>query len=102
MLTHQQRLRLQSERDVRHINIGLLWIQEKVESEEIVIKKVKGVSNPADMMTKGVNKAKLDKYMLMIQQEVAEGRAKEGLQVKKDNVSSDNTTKNADKNSRSG
>ena len=26
---------------LRHINIGLLWIQDKTESEEVVIKKVK-------------------------------------------------------------
>ena len=67
---------------LRHINIGLLWIQEKTEAEEIVIKKVKGVSNPSDMMTKGVNKETLDKYMSMIKQKVEEGRAREGLKVK--------------------
>ena len=68
---------------LRHINIGLLWIQEKTETEEVIIKKVKGVSNPADMMTKSVNKEKLDKYMVMTKQMVAEGRAKESLKVKK-------------------
>ena len=50
---------------LRHINIGLLWIQDKTENEELTIKKVNGVSNPADMMTKGINKEKLDKYMPM-------------------------------------
>ena len=69
---------------LRHINIGLLWIQEKTEAEEVVIKKVKGISNPADMMTKSVNKEKLDKYMDMTKQKVVEGRAKEALHVKKD------------------
>ena len=82
---------------LRHINIGLLWIQEKIESEEISVKKVKGVSNPADMMTKGVNREKLEKYMVMVQQRDMEGRAKEGLQVKKDNVLNDITGKNAEK-----
>ena len=68
---------------LRHINIGLLWIQDKTESEEIVIKKVKGVSNPADMMTKSVNKEKLDKYMDMTKQQRVEGRAKESFKVKR-------------------
>ena len=68
---------------LRHINIGLLWIQDKTESEEIVIKKVKGVSNPADMMTKGVNREKLETYMEMTKQKLREGRAKVALQVKK-------------------
>ena len=49
-----------------------------------MIKKVKGISNPADMMTKSVNKEKLDKYMDMTKQKVVEGRAKEALHVKKD------------------
>ena len=66
-----------------HINIGLLWIQDKTESKEVAIKKVKGISNPADMMTKVVNQEKLQKYMSMTKQKLAEGRAKESLKVKK-------------------
>ena len=68
---------------LRHINIGLLWIQEKMENEEVVVKKVKGISNPADMMTKSINRDKLEKYMIMTKQKIAEGRAKESLKVKK-------------------
>ena len=68
---------------LRHINIGLLWIQEKVEGEDILIKKVKGVSNPADMMTKCMSKDKLNKYMLMTKQKVTEGRAQEALQMQR-------------------
>ena len=60
----------------------MLWIQEKTEAEEVIIKKVKGVSNPADMMTKSVNKDKLDRYMAMTKQKTAEGRARESLKVK--------------------
>ena len=67
---------------LRHINIGLLWIQEKTEAEEVIIKKVKGISNPADMMTKSVNKEKLDRYMAMTKQKTAEGRTGESLKVK--------------------
>ena len=68
---------------LRHINIGLLWIQNKTESDEITIKRVKGISNPADMITKSVNREKLDKYMIMTKQKVVEGRAKESLKVKR-------------------
>ena len=35
------------------------------------------------MMTKSINKEKLDKYMTMTKQKVAEGRAKESLKVKR-------------------
>ena len=68
---------------LRHINIGLLWIQEKTEGEEVIIKKVKGVSNPADMMTKTINREKLDKYMVMTKQKKVDGRAKESLNIKR-------------------
>ena len=37
------------------------------------------------MMTKSINKEKLDKYMIMTKQKVTEGRAKESLKVKKSN-----------------
>ena len=36
---------------LRHINIGLLWIQEKQHRQEMECKKVKGEENPADLMT---------------------------------------------------
>ena len=78
---------------LRHINIGLLWIQEKVEGEEVVMKKVKGVSNPSDMMTKGINREKLDKYMVMVRQTKVDGRAKEALQVKRNKAVNDTPTK---------
>ena len=48
-----------------------------------MIKKVKGISNPADMMTKSINKDKLERYMIMTKLTVAEGRAKESLKVKR-------------------
>ena len=68
---------------LRHINIGMLWIQEKTEDGTVVVKKVKGVSNPSDMMTKHVNREKMEKYMRMIRQRFVQGRAKEGLNSKK-------------------
>ena len=68
---------------LRHINIGLLWIQEKTENGELVVKKIKGVSNPSDMMTKNISLDKMLKYMQMLRQRNADGRATEGLCVKR-------------------
>ena len=45
---------------------------------------MKGISNPSDMMTKAVNREKLEKYMMMVSQTEADGRAKEGLQLKRE------------------
>ena len=83
---------------LRHINIGLLWIQERTESDEVTIKKVKGVSNPSDMMTKAVNGEKLERYMVMVRQKEADGRAREALQIKRDEEVTDKTIKETENN----
>ena len=67
---------------LRHVKVGLLWIQEKVEEGEVEVKKVGGEENPADLMTKNVNAAKVEKFMRMMRQEVREGRAEAGLELK--------------------
>ena len=36
---------------LRHIDVGLLWIQEKEVREELAFKKVPGYHNPADILT---------------------------------------------------
>ena len=43
---------------LRHIKIGLLWIQEKQDSGELTFDKIAGQNNPADLMTKHVNEKK--------------------------------------------
>jgi hypothetical protein len=48
---------------VRHIEVRELWVQEKVNKGEIIIKKVKGESNVADGLTKHVDKKKMESYM---------------------------------------
>ena len=37
---------------LRHVRVGLLWIQQKAEEGEIQYEKVLGTENPADLMTK--------------------------------------------------
>ena len=68
---------------MRHINICVLWIQEKAEDETVTIQQVNSISNPTDMMTKAVDKETLDKYVVMTKQRKREGRAKEGLKVRR-------------------
>jgi hypothetical protein len=67
---------------LRHVKVGLLWIQEKVEEGEIDVKKVAGEENPADLMTKNVNAVKVEKYMNLIQEEFKEGRAEVSVELK--------------------
>ena len=58
-----------------------MWIQKKVEEEEIVVAKVLGTENPADLMTKYLIATKIYHYMKMLSQEQREGRAKMSLKL---------------------
>ena len=66
---------------LRHVRVGQLWIQEKVEDEELDISKVNGEDNPADMMTKYLPANTTQKHMDKINQEFRVGRAKESLKI---------------------
>ena len=67
---------------LRHVRIGDLWIQEKVEEGELGIKKVHGEWNPADMMTKALSENKIHRFMKMTSQEYREGRSQQALELK--------------------
>ena len=67
---------------LRHVKVGTLWIQEKVEDGEVNIRKVAGEENPADMMTKNLNEGKVEKFMKMLNKEFKEGRAEASLKLK--------------------
>ena len=45
---------------LRHVKVGMLWIQELVVEEEIILRKVKGENNVADILTKNVGVATLE------------------------------------------
>ena len=45
---------------LRHINIRVLWNQEKERREEVQLRKIKGTVNPADLMTKYLFDSKQD------------------------------------------
>ena len=66
---------------LRHVKVGLLWIQEQVEEGVIEVKKVNGEDNPADLMTKNVPGTKAERFMEMMRQEVRAGRAEAGLEL---------------------
>ena len=67
---------------LRHVRVGMLWIQEKVEDRDLDISKVRGEDNPADAMTKNVGREKLEKFVAMSNQEFRRGRAEQSLKLK--------------------
>ena len=45
---------------LRHIGVQYLWLQERVKSGSMEVKKIAGVGNPADLMTKHLAAADLE------------------------------------------
>jgi len=66
---------------LRHIRVGLLWVQEKEENGELKYSKVCGEVSPADMMTKGVPPKLLSRHMARLGLVSARGRAQAGLDM---------------------
>ena len=61
---------------IRHLDTADLWVQEKVRSGQVELHKVLGSENPADIMTKYVEKATLQKMIKKIGMVAMDGRAK--------------------------
>ena len=61
---------------LRHVRIGHLWIQQLLDSEEIRYHKVRGDSNPADLMTKNLPASKAGPLVAFMAQHYKAGHAK--------------------------
>ena len=67
---------------LRHINIRMLWIQEKEARGEVELRKIKGAVNPADLMTKYMPANRMNDLMRRLGQQPLEGRARTALEWK--------------------
>ena len=59
---------------VRHVEVSQLWVQEKVGSGEIELRKADGSMNLVDALTKHVDHECMSKHMSNTNQLVVEGR----------------------------
>ena len=66
---------------LRHINVGLLWVQEKKAQDVVELKKVEGKINPADMMTKYVGPGTLVELCSIIGTSWKSGRVDTSLKL---------------------
>ena len=66
---------------LRHVKVGMLWIQERVEEGELQVVKVLGTENPADAMTKHLSGGKIQQLMEKIGQEWRTGRSELSLRL---------------------
>ena len=48
---------------LRHVKVQYLWLQERVRSKELMVNKVAGPDNPADLMTKYLPAADMEKHL---------------------------------------
>ena len=61
---------------LRHLDVEDLWVQEKVRNKQVEIVKVLGTDNPADMFTKYVDAAILNKALQQMGLRSEAGRPK--------------------------
>ena len=60
---------------MRHLAVHYLWVQERVRNGDIVLHKVRGDFNPADLLTKHLTRPTIEKYMSIIGLHYANGRS---------------------------
>ena len=60
---------------IRHLHCADLWVQEKVRTEAVLLEKILGSENPADMFTKYLDRGALDKAIARLNLEFSAGRA---------------------------
>ena len=60
---------------VRHIDVGILWLQQRWLQEQVTFHKVAGAENTSDMMTKGLGRKKADQFIRDMSGEYRIGRS---------------------------
>ena len=66
---------------LRHIQTQYLWLQERVAAKELRLTKVLGTANPADMLTKHLARADLERHLEFSGLILCAGRADGSLHV---------------------
>lgn len=71
---------------IRHIDVGVLWLQHKYLRQEIGFKNIDGSGNPADLMTKGLSAEHITRYVEEMLGAYKSGRAGKAVEVHRDEV----------------
>ena len=66
---------------VRHISVADLWIQERLKTGDFKLSKILGAHNPADLLTKFVDKPTLERLIPMAHLNWATGRPEKAPQL---------------------
>ena len=60
---------------IRHLDTSLLWIQQKIRDGDLTVDKILGADNPADCLTKHVDRATMLKHLQAMGLHYEDGRA---------------------------
>ena len=60
--------------NMRHVEVNPLWLQTKVADGDIEVQKIGTDDNPADLLTKHLNRDIMDKHVIFLGYTRAEGR----------------------------
>ena len=60
----------------RHISVQYLWMQDKVTSGDIILRKIRGEDNRSDMMTKHLGRERLENLLRMMSTRLESGASK--------------------------
>ena len=60
---------------VRHLAVADLWVQDRIRKKDFEIRKIAGVDNPADLMTKNLDRPLMQKHMTKLGLVPEDGRA---------------------------
>ena len=60
---------------VHHLDVGTLWLQEQQLRKVVELKKVAGLGNPSDLLTKHSTQERIDHFCELIGYYFAGGRA---------------------------
>ena len=66
---------------LRHIRVQTLWVQDARESGQLEYKKVGGLANPGDLMTKHLSRKMMTDHLRALAIDLREGRAEAGLKI---------------------
>ena len=70
---------------IRHLDVEDLWVQAKVRDKTIELVKVLGAENPADILTKYVDKGILNKMLATLGMKIQSGRSSAAPELPPDN-----------------
>ena len=73
----------------RHIDTGLVWVQQVAAEQRLKYQKVLGADNPADLFTKYIDERTIKHHVTNLGYRTAEGRAEEAPQLQSLSVSLD-------------